>query len=70
MAYGIESITTENDKLTVIHGKEITDKFYNLRGWEFDGIFIEGDISQNDRMIKALEFLATNNGAKLQKSNF
>ena len=46
------------------------NEFYEKFGWKDDAIFIIGDISRNNRIIKSLEFLATSSGAQLQKSSF
>ena len=67
--YGIETKIIGNDGEIIVTANKLNG-FYEKFGWKDDAIFIIGDISRNNRIIKSLEFLATSSGAQLQKSSF
>jgi hypothetical protein len=67
---GIETYATDNKGNITISAIKMKNEFYKKLGWENDNILLYGDESRNDRMIKALTFLAQEYGAVITKSNF
>ncbi|MDA9575896.1 hypothetical protein N9R87_02025 [Flavobacteriaceae bacterium] len=66
---GIESYLTNNKGSITMFPSKMRE-FYEQRGWNNDNIVLHGDKSRNDRIIKALTFLAKEYGAEISKSNF
>ena len=68
-ANGIESYMTNNNGIVTMSSNKMIE-FYTRFGWNNDNITLFGDKLRNDRVIKALSFLANEYGASIRKSNF
>ena len=66
---GIETSLIDNNGITTMSSIKMKE-FYEQMGWKNDNILLYGNKERNDRMIKALTFLAKEYGAVINKSNF
>jgi hypothetical protein len=67
---GIETYATDNNFDITASVTKMSSLYSNYGGWSDDNIYLSGDESRNNRMIKALTFLAQEYGAVITKSNF
>ena len=69
--YGIEVFHADNDGLVVL-SKEFFDDNFNSSGWTVDAVKVKANypLTEVNRIINALKFLAQERGAEIRNSSF